>query len=59
MPLLIVATARDTKPDLDADLAALLADLERAPPVTRIALHGLDRDEVAQLVGAGRAAEAD
>ena len=37
VPLLIVATARDTRPDLDADLARLLADLERAPTVTRVA----------------------
>jgi DNA-binding CsgD family transcriptional regulator len=58
-PLLIVATARDTRPDLDADLVTLLADLERAGSVTRIPLSGLDRDEVARLVGADRAGEAD
>ncbi len=34
-PLLVVATARDTKPDLDADLATLLADLERSPRPSR------------------------
>ncbi len=51
-PLLIVVTTRDTKPDLDADLATLLAELERSAWVARVALHGLDRDEVARLVGA-------
>jgi DNA-binding CsgD family transcriptional regulator len=48
-PVLIVATTRDTAPDLDADLASLLAELERAPTVTRLQLGGLDRDEVAEL----------
>jgi hypothetical protein len=51
-PLLIVATARDSKPDLDEDLAALLADLTRSAWVTHIPLRGLDRDEISQLVGA-------
>jgi AAA ATPase domain/Bacterial regulatory proteins, luxR family len=50
-PLLVFATARDAKPDLDADLADLLADLERSPVVARIALHGLGRDDVARLAG--------
>ena len=49
--LLVVATTRDTAPDLDHDLATLLADLERSPAVTRLELRGLDRDEVAALVG--------
>ena len=31
-PLLVVATARDTKPDFDDELVALLADLERCRP---------------------------
>lgn len=57
--LLIVATARDTRPDLDADLVTLLAELERSATVTRINLRGLDRDDVAQLVGGDRAGEAD
>jgi DNA-binding SARP family transcriptional activator len=52
-PLLIVATTRDSKPDLDAGLGALLADLDRSPAVRRVKLTGLDRDEVAQLVGDG------
>jgi DNA-binding SARP family transcriptional activator len=54
-PLLIVATLRDSRPDLDADLATLLADLVRSPSVRRVALHGLDRDEVAELAGPGAA----
>ena len=58
-PMLVVATTRDSKPDLDADLATLLTELERSATVTRLALHGLDRDEVAELVGASRSAEAD
>ena len=49
--LLVVATTRDTAPDLDQDLATLLADLERSPAVTRLEVRGLDRDEVATLVG--------
>ena len=52
-PLLVVATTRDSRPDLDADLATLLGDLERSPAVRRVALHGLDRDEVAALTGTG------
>ncbi len=51
-PLLIVITTRDTKPDLDADVAALLADLERTPSVRHLRLLGLRPDEVGQLVGA-------
>jgi DNA-binding CsgD family transcriptional regulator len=50
-PLLVVVTARDSAPDLDADLESLLADLERAPSVERIVLSGFDRDEVAEFVG--------
>jgi DNA-binding CsgD family transcriptional regulator/tetratricopeptide (TPR) repeat protein len=50
-PLLIVVTTRDTRPDVDADLVGLLTDLERAPSVRRVTLHGLDRDEVARLAG--------
>lgn len=51
VPLLIATTARDSKPDLDAHLAAMLAELQRSPAVTRLALHGLDQDEVAALSG--------
>jgi DNA-binding CsgD family transcriptional regulator len=55
VPLLVVVTTRDSKPDLDADLGELLADLARSPLVARVSLHGLDRDDVARL--AGRAAD--
>ena len=51
-PLLILLTTRDTKPDFDADLSALVSDLERSPAVTRLTLQGLDRNEVGELVGA-------
>ena len=50
-PLLVVTTVRDSKPDFDADLVALLADLERLPSVRRLSLTGLGRDEVGELVG--------
>ena len=49
-PLLVVITTRDTKPDFDPDLAALVVDLERSPAVARVGLRGLQRDEVVQLV---------
>jgi DNA-binding SARP family transcriptional activator len=49
--LLIVATTRDSAPDLDTDLAVLLADLERSPAVTRVRLRGLDPEDVAVLIG--------
>ena len=51
-PLLAVVTTRDSRPDLDRDLAAMLADLARSPSVRRLVLPGLDRDEVGRLVGA-------
>ena len=51
-PLLVVVTTRDTKPDFDADLSTLVADLERSPAVARLSLRGLDRNEVGDLVGA-------
>ena len=51
VPLLIVATTRDSKPDLDATLEMFLAELQRAPTVARVTLRGLDRHEIAQLTG--------
>jgi DNA-binding CsgD family transcriptional regulator len=50
VPMLMVVTSRDTPPDLDDALAALLSDLNRLPPVTVIALPGLSGDEVAGLL---------
>ena len=49
--LLVIVTTRDTAPDVDEDLASLLADLERSPAVSRLELRGLDCGEVAELVG--------
>lgn len=57
-PLLILVTARDSKPDLDAGLESFLNDLQRAPTVARVALHGLDRSEVSELAS-GEASEVD
>ena len=54
-PLLVVATARDTAPDLDEGLNTLLGDLERSPAASRIRLPGLDRDEVADLAAVSQA----
>jgi class 3 adenylate cyclase/tetratricopeptide (TPR) repeat protein len=48
--LLIIGTYRDTDLGRTLPLSALLADLRRSPGVTRVALSGLDRDGVAQLV---------
>jgi DNA-binding CsgD family transcriptional regulator len=50
-PILVLVTTRDAKPDLDADLADMLADLERSPTVARVSLRGLERDDIAQLAG--------
>lgn len=50
-PLLIVVTARDSKPDLDADLVGFFADLERSASVGHVPLRGLERDDVAKLAG--------
>ncbi len=58
VPLLIVVTTRDSRPDVDTDLMALLVDLERMPAVRRLSLPGLGRDEVGHLVGV-TAEEAD
>jgi DNA-binding CsgD family transcriptional regulator len=58
-PLLIAVTARDTTPDLDPDLASLIADLERSPSVRRLPLRGLDRDELGQLLKTASPEEAE
>lgn len=58
VPLLVVVTTRDSKPDLDAGLESLLTELQRAPTVSRVALHGLDRSEIAKLAGS-EASEVD
>jgi class 3 adenylate cyclase/DNA-binding CsgD family transcriptional regulator len=57
-PILVVATTRDSAPDLDADLDGLIAELQRSPAVWRVSLTGLDREEVATLADVD-AAEAE
>jgi class 3 adenylate cyclase/tetratricopeptide (TPR) repeat protein len=46
LPLLVVATYRDTELGRDHPLADVLADLRRVPAVERVALRGLSADEV-------------
>ncbi len=59
-PLLIVLTSRDTRPELDDDLAVFLADLARCPAVTEVNLSGLDASDIgAMLEDVGRAADAE
>ncbi|HWV86705.1 MAG TPA: AAA family ATPase [Capillimicrobium sp.] len=48
--LLVIGTFRDTEPDADPELARMLADLRREPGVERIALEGLETDDVAELM---------
>ena len=48
--LLVIGTYRDTEIDRTHPLGALLAHLRRTEGVERIALRGLDRDGVADLV---------
>jgi class 3 adenylate cyclase len=59
MPLLILATYRDTDLDRSHPLADVLADLRREPGVERLDLHGLDSDEVTDFMehAAGHALE--
>lgn len=49
-PLLVIATYRDTDLDRTHPLAELLADLRRVDGVERVALRGLDRAGVEQLM---------
>ena len=59
MPLLILATYRDTDLDRSHPLADVLADLRREPGVERLDLQGLDADEVTDFMehAAGHALE--
>jgi tetratricopeptide (TPR) repeat protein len=52
LPVLVVATYRDTELDRMHPLAALLADLRAASRVARISLKGLDEDAIAVCVAA-------
>jgi DNA-binding CsgD family transcriptional regulator/tetratricopeptide (TPR) repeat protein/energy-coupling factor transporter ATP-binding protein EcfA2 len=49
-PLLVLVTARDSRPDADDDLRDLLGALDRMPAVERVALSGLTDAEVDELV---------
>ena len=49
-PLVLLATTRDRAPDANAEVSALLADLQRSPATTLLALQGLDPVEVAALL---------
>ncbi len=57
--LLIVATYRDTDLDRTHPLADVLADLRRVPEVDRLALDGLDRAGVEDLMEAVNQVELD
>ena len=48
--LLVVATLRDTLPELDDKLSTFISDLVRTASLETVPLHGLTRVEVAQLL---------
>jgi class 3 adenylate cyclase/tetratricopeptide (TPR) repeat protein len=48
--LVVIATFRDTEPDVDTALTDLIAELRRVDGITRIDLAGLPGDEVRDLV---------
>jgi class 3 adenylate cyclase/tetratricopeptide (TPR) repeat protein len=58
-PLLVVGTYRDTDLSRTHPLAEMLADLRREGDAERIALHGLDAQEVEQFVAAAAGHELD
>jgi DNA-binding SARP family transcriptional activator/tetratricopeptide (TPR) repeat protein len=55
-PILVVATTRDSPPELDQALAVLLGDMVRYPSVERVELGGLDEQDVGALVASLAAA---
>ncbi len=57
--LLLLATFRDTEPDLPAELAETLADLRRAEDVVRMRLSGLSGAEISDLVSRAAGSELD
>ena len=59
LPLLLVATFRDSDLHARHPLRSLLAGLHRIPGVERIALTGLDPDEVAELMASRTGHEID
>lgn len=50
VPLLTLVTSRDAAPEIHEDLVRFFSDLTRVPSVERVALRGLDTDEVAALL---------
>ena len=58
-PLLVIGTYRDTDLSRTHPLAEMLADLRREGEAERIALHGLDEQEVEQFVAAAAGHELD
>ena len=58
-PIMIVATYRDTDLDRTHPLSDLLADLRRSPEVQRLALSGLDRSGVEELMAAASQQDLD
>ena len=59
VPLLIVATYRDTDLDRGHPLSEMLADLRREPEVERIVLHGLDDASVVAFMASAAGHELD
>ena len=57
MPLLVVGTYRDTDLVRTHPMAETLVDLRRANLVTRLAVRGLSRDDVAAMVTGGEIAQ--
>ncbi len=53
-PIMLAVTARDRPPDASEQLTEALAELCRSHGATHVQLDGLDRDELAELVGAVR-----
>jgi class 3 adenylate cyclase/tetratricopeptide (TPR) repeat protein len=59
IPLLVVATYRDTDLGRSHPLADMLADFRREVPAERVSLQGLDGDEVAEFLAAASGQELD
>src|SRR5918997_482405 len=55
LPVLFLATHRDTPPDASALVSVLTAELMRLPGVHRIDLNGFDTDDVSSYLGAQHA----
>ena len=55
LPLLVIATYRNTRPDRSDPLSAVMADLMRTEGVHRVDLQGLDTDDVVDYLTAWHA----